>query len=58
MCFGVLFEEQFRRPTLQTIKAFQAVLERRGVAVSFRSSRGLDQSAACGQLRRQHAKTG
>ena len=58
IAYNPIDEEQFRRPTLQTIKAFQAVLERRGVAVSFRSSRGLEQSAACGQLRRQHAKTG
>ena len=55
--YNPIAEEQFKRPRLQAIKAFQHVLERRGVAVSFRSSRGLDQSAACGQLRRQHAKT-
>ena len=29
---------------------FKATLERRGVAVSLRASRGLDQDAACGQL--------
>ena len=33
------------------------VLERRGVAVSLRASRGLDQNAACGQLRRQMRET-
>ena len=47
---------QFKRPTSQRIKLFQAALEDRGVAVSFRASRGLDKSAACGQLRRQHAR--
>jgi len=48
--------EKFKRPKFNAINAFQNVLERRGVAVSFRPSRGLDQSAACGQLRHQHAK--
>ncbi len=48
--------EQFKRPKLKTINAFQTVLERRGVAVSFRPSRGLDQSAACGQLRHHYAR--
>ena len=46
-------EEEFQRPTRARIDAFQRVLERRGVAVSLRASRGLDQNAACGQLRRQ-----
>ncbi len=50
--------EQFKRPTSTRIKAFQRTLERRGVAVSFRVSRGIDQNAACGQLRRQHADSG
>ena len=49
--------EKFKRPTSSRIKAFQRVLERRGVAVSFRVSRGLDKSAACGQLRRQHVES-
>ena len=46
--------EQFKRPKVKVITAFQSVLERRGIAVSFRPSRGLDQSAACGQLHHQH----
>ena len=46
-------EEEFQRPTRARIEGFQRVLERRGVAVSLRASRGLDQNAACGQLRRQ-----
>jgi len=54
IAYNPIKEEQFKRPTLNAIKAFQNALELRGVAVSFRSSRGLDQSAACGQLRRQH----
>ncbi len=44
----------FKRPDENRIKAFRDVLERRGIAVTVRSSRGLDQNAACGQLRRQH----
>ncbi len=47
--------EAFQRPTEQDIHAFKTVLERRGLAVTVRSSRGLDQDAACGQLRRQHS---
>ncbi len=57
IAYNPIQEEQFQRPTLRTIRRFQHVLERRGVAVSFRPSRGLDQSAACGQLRRQYANT-
>ncbi len=49
--------ELFKRPSFNRVKAFQNVLETRGVAASIRVSRGLDQSAACGQLRRQHADT-
>ncbi len=55
--YNPIQEEQFTRPSLERIKAFQAVLESHGIAVSLRSSRGLDQDAACGQLRRQHAKS-
>ena len=46
--------EGFRRPSKSRISTFKQALERREVAVSIRSSRGLDQNAACGQLRRQH----
>ncbi len=47
---------EFSRPTMAQINNFRKTLERRGIAVSFRPSRGLDQNAACGQLRFQHAK--
>ena len=47
-------EEEFQRPSPERINGFRRVLERRGVAVSLRASRGLDQNAACGQLRRQN----
>ena len=53
IAYNPIEEEEFKRPTPQRIEAFRRVLERRGVAVSLRASRGLDQNAACGQLRRQ-----
>ena len=52
IAYNPIEEEEFQRPTRARIDAFQRVLERRGVAVSLRASRGLDQNAACGQLRR------
>ena len=53
IAYNPIEEEEFKRPTPQRIEAFRRVLEWRGVAVSLRASRGLDQNAACGQLRRQ-----
>ena len=53
IAYNPIEEEEFQRPTRARIEGFQRVLERRGVAVSLRASRGLDQNAACGQLRRQ-----
>ena len=53
IAYNPIEEEDFQRPTRARIEGFQRVLERRGVAVSLRASRGLDQNAACGQLRRQ-----
>ena len=53
IAYNPIEEEDFQRPTRARIETFQRVLERRGVAVSLRASRGLDQNAACGQLRRQ-----
>ncbi len=44
----------YERPSRVRIDAFRRVLERRGLPVTVRLSRGLDQNAACGQLRRQH----
>ncbi len=45
--------ESFRRPTPEAVEAFRSQLEQRHIAVSVRASRGLDQDAACGQLRRR-----
>jgi hypothetical protein len=39
------------------IQAFSAVLESRKVTVSVRQTRGLDASAACGQLRNEFQKS-
>jgi 23S rRNA (adenine2503-C2)-methyltransferase len=46
----------YQRPTQVASKAFAARLSRRGVNVHIRRSRGLDVSAACGQLRQRAAK--
>ena len=53
IAYNPIEEEEFKRPTPPRLEAFRRVLERCGVAVSLRASRGLDQNAACGQLRRQ-----
>ena len=47
--------EAFQRPSTSRVKSFMSILKKRRVAVSLRTSRGLDKNAACGQLRRQHA---
>ena len=54
IAYNPIEEEEFQRPSPDRIAGFRRVLERRGVAVSLRASRGLDQNAACGQLRRQN----
>tara|TARA_Y100001968_G_scaffold168597_1_gene154410 strand:- start:1124 stop:2272 length:1149 start_codon:yes stop_codon:yes gene_type:complete len=54
IAYNPIDEEDFQRPTNRSIEAFKTYLQRRGIAVSFRTSRGLDQNAACGQLRRKH----
>ena len=41
----------FARPSQVKVKAFTARLEKQGVNVNVRQSRGLDAAAACGQLR-------
>ena len=54
IAYNPIDEESFARPKSRNIEVFKACLQRRGIAVSFRTSRGLDQNAACGQLRRHH----
>ena len=53
IAYNPIEEEDFRRPAPAAIEAFRRTLLDRHVAVSVRASRGLDQDAACGQLRRR-----
>ena len=46
---------KFKQTPLESLQLFQSRLFHNGIAVSFRKSRGLEQNAACGQLR-QNAK--
>jgi 23S rRNA (adenine2503-C2)-methyltransferase len=52
--YNPIEEESFQRPTPERVEAFRQALALRHIAVSVRASRGLDQDAACGQLRRRH----
>ena len=47
--------ESFQRTGINRIAKFMDILEKRGIAVSYRKSRGLDKNAACGQLRRMNS---
>jgi 23S rRNA (adenine2503-C2)-methyltransferase len=51
--YNPIEEEEFQRPSPAAVEAFRTTLARRHTAVSVRASRGLDQDAACGQLRRR-----
>lgn len=51
--YNPIEEEEFQRPSPAAVEAFRTALARRHTAVSVRASRGLDQDAACGQLRRR-----
>ncbi len=55
IAYNPIEEEEFRRPTPERIESFRRALQQRHIAVSVRASRGLDQDAACGQLRRRLA---
>ncbi|MCT0231636.1 23S rRNA (adenine(2503)-C(2))-methyltransferase RlmN [Synechococcus sp. CS-1324] len=55
IAYNPIDEEDFQRPSAERVAAFKAALELRHVAVSVRASRGLDENAACGQLRRRVA---
>ena len=54
--YNPIDEELFERPTPQSVNRFRQVLLDQSIAVSVRASRGLDQDAACGQLRRAMAQ--
>ncbi len=45
----------YQRPATEDVLRFQNILRGRGVNVHIRASRGRDISAACGQLRHEHA---
>jgi 23S rRNA (adenine2503-C2)-methyltransferase len=49
---------EFKRPSEEDMKAFQAYLTQRGLHCTIRESKGLDISAACGQLREQELEKG
>ncbi len=53
IAYNPISEEAFKRPSKSRINSFKELLENKGIAVSIRASRGRDQDAACGQLRRQ-----
>ena len=53
IAYNPIAEENFKRPSQSRVNSFRELLENKGVAVSVRVSRGRDQDAACGQLRRQ-----
>ena len=55
IAYNPIEEEDFQRPTPERVEAFRRLLHERHIAVSVRASRGLDQDAACGQLRRRLA---
>ncbi len=45
---------EFQRPTIESMQKFQEYLVKRGQLCTIRESKGLDISAACGQLREQN----
>jgi 23S rRNA (adenine2503-C2)-methyltransferase len=55
--YNPIEDSEFQRPYRKAVLAFQAVLEARKVTVSVRQTRGLDASAACGQLRNDFQKS-
>lgn len=55
--YNPIEEETFERPSPERVERFRQTLLDQHIAVSVRASRGLDQDAACGQLRRALALT-
>ncbi|GLT89045.1 hypothetical protein SLE2022_070480 [Rubroshorea leprosula] len=54
--FNPIEGSEFRRPYKKAMLAFAGALESRKITVSIRQTRGLDASAACGQLRNEFQK--
>lgn len=55
--FNPIEGSEYRRPYRKAVLAFSAALESRKITTSVRQTRGLDASAACGQLRNDFQKT-
>ncbi|XP_042509891.1 probable dual-specificity RNA methyltransferase RlmN [Macadamia integrifolia] len=55
--FNPIEDSEYRRPYKKAVLAFAAALESRKITVSIRQTRGLDASAACGQLRNEFQKS-
>ncbi|XP_057978980.1 uncharacterized protein LOC131165324 [Malania oleifera] len=55
--FNPIEGSEFRRPYKKAVLAFAGALESRKITVSVRQTRGLDASAACGQLRNEFQKS-
>ncbi|KAE8653695.1 putative dual-specificity RNA methyltransferase RlmN [Hibiscus syriacus] len=54
--FNPIEGSEYRRPYKKAVSAFAGALESRKITVSIRQTRGLDASAACGQLRNNFQK--
>ncbi|XP_022764533.1 uncharacterized protein LOC111309790 [Durio zibethinus] len=54
--FNPIEGSEYQRPNKKAVLAFAGALETRKVTVSIRQTRGLDASAACGQLRNNFQK--
>ncbi len=50
-------KERYRRPSAEAVQNFQQRLQEAGIVATVRWSRGLEEDAACGQLRRRNADT-
>ena len=54
--YNQIDEVEFKRTSFKNLQLFESTLSKNGIAVSSRKSRGLDKSAACGQLRQNARK--
>jgi len=54
--FNDIGHERYRTPSVERVLAFQKVLVERGVMTYVRTTRGDDESAACGQLATKKTK--
>lgn len=55
--FNPIDGSEYKRPSKKSVLAFVSALESRKVTASIRQTRGLDASAACGQLRNEFQKS-